>query len=41
MQEKYPPPPTFEIQNKNMGIEDKLDIDSYCPLIYLEKPPPI
>ena len=26
-----PPPPTFEIQNQNRGIEDIMDIDSNCP----------
>ena len=26
-----PPPPTFEIQNQNKGIEDIMDIDSNCP----------
>ena len=41
-----PPPPnkktthTFEIRNHNKGIEDILYIDSYCPIYYLEKPPP-
>ena len=27
----YTPPPTFEIQNQNKGIEDIMDIDSNCP----------
>ena len=26
-----PPPPTFEIQNQNKGIEDIMDIDSNYP----------
>ena len=28
-----PPPPTFEIQNQNKGIEDIMDIDSNCPYL--------
>ena len=34
MQEKHPPP-TFEIQNQNKGIEDRLilDIDSHYPYL--------
>ena len=28
-----PPPPTFEIQNQNKGIEDIMDIESNCPYL--------
>ena len=29
----HPPPPTFEIQNQNKGIEDIMDIESNCPYL--------
>ena len=29
----HPPPPTFEIQHQNKGIEDLMDIDSNCPYL--------
>ena len=29
----HPPPPPFEIQNQNKGIEDIIDIDSNCPYL--------